>query len=112
MGRLKGITIQLMEKQKTGTDAFGKAIYSEEAVNVDNVLVGQPSSEEVIDTLNLTGKHLAYTLAIPKGDAHIWTDREVRFFGERFRTIGEPVQGIECLIPLSWNKKVKVERYD
>jgi hypothetical protein len=79
---------------------------------VDNVLIGEPTSEDVIDALNLTGKHLAYTLAIPKGDTHTWTDRKVEFFGEVFHTIGEPTQGIEALIPLSWNKKVKVERYE
>jgi hypothetical protein len=36
----------------------------------------------------------------------------VEFFGQRFRTIGFPTQGIEELIPLAWNKKVKVERYE
>ena len=38
-------------------------------------------------------------------------DRKVSFFGETFKTYGEPTQGIEHLIPLAWNKKVKVERY-
>ena len=101
-----------MEKQESGVDGFGRPTYSMVAVNVDNVLVGEPSSEDITDTLNLTGKHLAYTLAIPKGDTHTWTDREVRFFNEKFRTIGSPTQGIEANIPLSWNKKVKVERYE
>jgi hypothetical protein len=36
----------------------------------------------------------------------------VEFFGEKFRTIGAPTQGIEDMIPLSWNKKVKVVRYE
>ena len=112
MSKLSGITIQLVDKRKTGVDAFGRPVYSEVIVDVDNVLVGEPSSEEVIDVLNVTGKHLAYTLAIPKGDTHIWTDREVRFFGERFKTIGKPTQGIDHLIPLEWNKKVKVELYE
>lgn len=101
-----------MDRQKTGVDAFNKPIYEMIAVEVDNVLIGEPSSEDITDTLNLTGKHLAYTLAIPKGDTHTWTDREVRFFGEKFRTIGEPTQGIDSMIPLFWNKKVKVERYE
>ena len=57
------------------------------------------------------GKRLAYVLGIPKGDSNTWTDTEVEFFGEKFKTYGEPTQGIDHLIPLSWNKKVKVERY-
>lgn len=110
-GRISGITIILYDKEQTGVDEFNRPIYTETAVEVENVLVGEPSSQDVIDTKNLTGKVLAYTLAIPKGDAHTWTNRTVEFWGERFRTIGEPTQGIESMIPLSWNRKVKVERY-
>lgn len=109
---MRGVTITLYDKTQTGVDGFGRPVYEDTAVTVDNVLIGEPTSEDVIDTLNLTGKHLAYTLAIPKGDTHTWTDRKVEFFGEVFRTIGEPTQGIDHLIPLSWNKKVKVERYE
>lgn len=109
---MRGVTITLYDKVQTGVDGFGRPVYEDIAVTVDNVLIGEPSSEDVIDTLNLTGKHLAYTLAIPKGDTHTWADRKVEFFGEVFRTIGEPTQGIDHLIPLSWNKKVKVERYE
>ena len=35
----------------------------------------------------------------------------VEFFGQRFRTYGDVTEGIEAMIPLQWNKKVKVERY-
>ena len=109
---MRGVTVTLYDKTQTGVDGFGRPVYEDTAVTVDNVLIGEPTSEDVIDTLNLTGKHLAYTLAIPKGDTHTWTDRKVEFFGETFRTIGEPTQGIDHLIPLVWNKKVKVERYE
>ena len=109
---MTGISIILYDRQLTGHDEFGKAIYSDVPITVDNVLVGEPTDNEVIDTLNLTGKHVAYTLAIPKGDTNTWTDRKVEFFGETFKTIGHPTQGIEHLIPLAWNKKVKVERYE
>lgn len=112
MARIQGVTIQLYEKTESGKDAFNRPIYTETITDVDNVLIGEPSTEDIVDTFNLTGKRLAYTLAIPKGDTHTWTDRKVGFFGEVFRTIGEPTQGIEANIPLSWNKKVKVERYE
>lgn len=109
--KLHGITIILYERTASGVDAFNRPVYVETPVPVENVLVGEPSTQDVVDTLNVTGKQLAYTLAVPKGDNHVWTDRTVEFFGQKFRTIGEPMQGIEDLIPLSWNKKVKVERY-
>lgn len=108
---MRGITITLHNKIQTGTDEFNAPIYQDQDISVENVLVGEPSSEQAALELSMYGKHLAYTLAIPKGDTNDWTDVEVSFFGERFRTYGEPTQGIDELIPLSWNKKVKVERY-
>lgn len=112
MGRLRGISIILYTKNKVGEDEFGAPMYEELPEVVNDVLVGEPEGSDVTDTLNLTGKRLAYTLAIPKGDTHEWRDRKVEFFGRKFRTFGEPVEGIEGMIPLRWNKKVKVERYE
>lgn len=108
---MRGITVLLHVKTESGFDEFGAPIYTDEVIPVDNVLIGEPSSDQAIQDLNLYGKRLAYTLAIPKGDTHIWTDTVVEFFGQTFRTYGELTQGIESLIPLSWNKKVKVEKY-
>ena len=34
---------------------------------------------------------------------------EVEFFGRKWKVIGMPTEGIEGLIPLYWNKKVRVE---
>ena len=85
---LKGIDIILYEKTKTGEDAFHAPIYTETPVTVHNVLVGEPATEDIVNDLQLYGRRLAYTLALPKGDAHD-----------------------ENLIPLCWNKKVKVEKY-
>lgn len=109
---MNGISITLYDKRKTGEDAFGHPVYSETPVTVENVLVGEPTSDEVTDALNLYGKHVAYTLAIPKGDANTWMGRTVEFFGEKFKVIGHPTQGIDHLIPLAWNKKVRVEHYE
>ena len=108
---MRGISITLYDKTQIGIDDFNRPIYEDVPRTIENVLIGEPTTDQVIDELNLSGKRLAYTLAIPKGDTHEWTDREVEFFGEVFRTFGKPTQGIDHLIPLDWNKKVKVERY-
>lgn len=112
MPKIRGITITLYQTEQNGVDPFGRPVMVETAVPVENVLIGEPSTEDIINELNLSGKRLAYTLALPKGDAHNWKDKRVEFFGEVFHTIGEPTQGIEANIPLSWNRKVKVERYE
>ena len=108
---MRGVTITLYDKVQIGIDDFNRPVYEDIPRNIENVLIGEPTTDQVIDELNLSGKRLAYTLAIPKGDTHEWTDRKVEFFGEVFRTFGRPTQGIDHLIPLDWNKKVKVERY-
>jgi len=108
---IKGITITLFDRVQSGLDEFNRPIYREKAVPVKNVLIGEPSTQEIVDERNLSGKVLAYTLAIPKGDTHEWENKRVEFFGEIFEVIGKPTQGLDNLIPLSWNKKVKVSRY-
>ena len=109
---MKGITVVLYEKSQTGVDPFGDPIYEEAPVEVENVLVAPDSTDDITEQLQLYGKHVVYTLGIPKGDTHEWKDKKVRFFGQDFRTFGFPTEGIEGLIPLSWNKKVQVERYE
>lgn len=109
---LKGITVTLISKQQTGTDPFGSPIYSDVEVNVDNVLVAPTSSDDVVNQQSLTGRKAVYTLAIPKGNTHNWENVEVLFFNQRWKTFGIPTEGVDELIPLSWNKKVMVERYE
>lgn len=108
---IHGITILLYEKRQTGTDAFNAPVFEEVPVEVPHVLVGEPSAEEIVNELQLNGKRIAYTLGIPKGDAHDWDNVTVEFFGQKFRTYGGVTQGIADMVPLLWNKKVKVERY-
>lgn len=112
MAMIKGITITLISKQEVGNDPFGAPIYDDVPIEVDNVLVSPTSTDDIINQLDITGKKAVYTLAIPKGDTNVWEDTEVLFFGESWRTFGFVTQGIEHLIPLDWNKKVMVERYD
>ncbi|MGV3011528.1 hypothetical protein [Streptococcus thoraltensis] len=110
--KLKGIPVTLIGKIKTGYDPFGQPIFENKSITVQNVLVAPSSSEDITNQLSLTGKKVVYTLAIPKNDSNNWTDREVIFFGKRWRTVGIPTEGIADMIPLDWNKKVMVERYE
>lgn len=109
---IKGIPVKLSVRTQKGIDGFNRPTYEVSQEVVENVLVGEPSAEDVANELNLSGKRIAYTLAIPKGDTHVWEDTEVEFWGMTFQTVGIPTQGIDDNIPLKWNKKVKVERYE
>lgn len=110
---MRGMTITLYDRVVTGKDAFNKPTYSEIPVSVDNVLIAPSSVVEVLDPNNLNGRRGDYVMAIPKGDTHEWTSgKKVSFLGKDWRIIDMPEEGIEWLIPLSWNKKVRVERYE
>lgn len=110
---MRGITVTLYDRTQTGKDALNKPIYTEVPVTVDNVLVAPSSMVEVLEQISLNGRKGDYVMAIPKGDTHEWTSgKKVSFFGQIWRIIEMPEEGIEWLIPLGWNKKVKVERYE
>lgn len=114
---LKGITVKLYERQQFGKDALNRPVYIETPVEVENVLIGPPSDDEILQTLNLTGKRIVYKLGIPKGDTHQWEDCKVELvppFPEpgMYQAVGPVTAGIESLVPGPWNKQVKVERYE
>jgi hypothetical protein len=111
---MTGITVILLERTQTGTDSFNRPTYTETQIPVANVLVAPvtPGGDEIIDQVDLSGRKASYTLAIPKGDENTWEGNKVIFFGETWQVIGMPTQGIDALIPLKWNKKVKVERIE
>lgn len=111
MTQIKGIAVILMDKVEDGTDGFGKLLFKEKSIEIQNVLVSPTSTDDVTNELNLTGKKVIYDLAIPKGDTHDWINKKVQFFGKTWRTVGVPLEGIEDMIPLDWNKKVTVEYY-
>jgi len=111
---IKGETVTLISKVSSGEDDFGQPVYTEGQIAVNNVLVGSPSSEDVINELNISGKHIEFSLAIPKGDTNTWENTSVLIRGKRYRTIGLPVSYTEHNMPsyFAWNKIIKVERYE
>ena len=107
------MTVTLYDLVRTGTDMLNKPIYTETPTQVDNVLVAPVSSTQQLETFSLTRRLATYQLGIPKGDTHNWkAGKRVSFFGADWRIIGIPTKGIEDLIPLDWNAKVQVERYE
>lgn len=108
---MKGTTVQLVVGTVTSYDPFGNPVETEQLVDVADVLVGQPSTDDITSSIQLYGKRIDYVLGIPKGDENDWTDVTVIIWGERFRTIGYPMTGEQENIPLRWGKNVKVERY-
>lgn len=109
---IKGETVVLKQKTQNGVDQFGKPIYLTTDVEVDNVVIGSPNYDASVAELNLTGKKLAFTLGIPKGDSHNWKDVDVEIRGQLFRTYGFPLTQTVNNVPGPWNTQVKVEAYE
>ena len=112
MSMINGIAVTLYQHTQTGTDGFNNPIYQDIPVTVENVLVYPTEDNDIVDALQLYGKKAVYELCIPKSDTHTWEDCRVDFFGESFRVFGAGKEYIDSNVPLEWNKKYKVERYE
>ena len=112
MTKIKGITVTLVDTVEIEKDPFGHPVFEQKEIEVNNVLVTPTTSDDIINSLELEGKKAVYILGIPKGDTHDWENKEIRFFGQRFKSFGKVTEGIDHLIPLDWNKKVQVEVYE
>ena len=108
---LHGVPVTLYERTQTGKDAFNAPVYTETPTTVENVLVTPTSADAIISDLQLYGKRSVYELCLSKGDAHTWDDCRVDFFGQSFKVFGPVQEYIESMVPLDWNRKVRVERY-
>lgn len=118
MARLKGTTVILYKEVQTGTNPFGAPIIEEVPIQVDNVLVGKPETDDITSSTELYGKKIEYMLGIPKGDTNDWMDKKVSWTDDygivhTVRTFGFPITGIEQNIPpqLPWHMKVRCEAY-
>lgn len=112
MLELKGTEVILYEKSNSDFDPFGNPVITENAIIVSNVLIAPTSADDVVTETQLYGKHSVYTLHIPKGDTHDWGNARIEFFGKIWKSFGDEIEYQEELLPLAWNKKVKVERYE
>lgn len=106
---IHGETVSLQVMTEGEVDAFNIPTWTETWEDVDDVLIGAPTDSEQVSALDLYGERAVYTLGIPKDDEHDWSAGTlVTFFGETWRIFGHGIQGIDDLVPGSWNKKVMV----
>ena len=118
MARLQGTKVTLYTEVQIGTDPMGAPIIEEHPVEVENVLVGEPSTDDITASTQMYGKVIKYMLGIPKGDTHDWVNKKVSWtdaYGvtHTVMTFGFPITGIEANVPsqLPWHMKVRCEAY-
>lgn len=114
---MRGLTVTLYNQIPTGEeDEFGVQIFIETPVNVPDVLVGEPTTDDIATSTALYQKQIRFMLGIPKGDTHDWMDKKVSWTDAYGRTItcktfGFPITGVEANIPTKWHMKVRCEAY-
>ena len=114
---MRGITVTLYETIETGRDAFNNPVYTETPVDVTNVLVGEPSTDDYTSAVAVFGKQIQFMLGIPKGDQHDWVNKKVTWRDaqgniQTVHTFGFPIMGVEANIPGPWHMKVRCEQYE
>lgn len=114
---MRGVTVTLYERTADGVDEFNNPTYTETAVTVDNVLIGEPTTDDITSATDLYGKRLTCVLGIPKGDTHAWKDARIEWTDAAGRThalrsFGVPIMGVEALVPTPWHMKVRCEEIE
>jgi len=115
MNLIKGVPVTLIVRTSGGVDSFNAPIFVDTEVTVSNVLIEPAANDAVVSENDLYGKHLAFVLHIPKGDTHNWKDTLVRLpapWNVTCKTYGDCLIYEPSMVPLDWNKKVKVEIYE
>lgn len=114
---MRGQTVTLWKRTEGEPDAFGNPTYTEEAVTVENVLIGEPTTDDITSSATLYGKQIRFMLGIPKGDPNNWENRKVSWVDSYGRTVttvtfGFPITGVEANIPGPWHMKVRCGDYE
>ena len=114
---MTGVTVTLYKETCVGNDTLNQPVYTETPVAVNNVLVGEPSTDDITNSTALYGKQILFMLGIPKGDTNDWQDKKVSWTDAYGRTItcktfGFPITGVEANIPGPWHMKVRCGAYE
>ncbi len=114
---LHGATVTLYERTKTDrVDAFGAPVYTETPVEVEDILIGEPTADESLTATQVYGKVTRYMLGIPRGDRHDWSDARVTWTTSHGQTVealtfGAMITGVSANIPGKWDAKVRCTDY-
>lgn len=105
-----GETVTVSTPAQAGEDAYGQAVKEWADEDVRNVLVCQPTSDDVASRPE--GDEVTLTLHFPKTYTASLRGCTVTLRGERYTVLGDPVALTEANTPGRWNRAVPVRRVE
>ena len=109
---LNQTTIQIKTRTQTGVDELNRPTYEVIWEDVSGCVVGSPSSEDVENEMNLSGKRIAYEILLPNNDTHTWAGTDVKIQDKPYRVIGDVKESFISFSHIPCNKLISVEAYE
>lgn len=107
-----GETVTVIERTQSGVDDFREPIFTEQRIDVANVLVAPKTTQDLTGSLRAAGDSLRIELHFPKTFTGSLAGVLVEVRGIRYRVDGDPIPYTAENTPLAWWLPVEAERVD
>lgn len=111
MRLVRGTTVTVSRRVRTGTDRYNRATYGTEASEVGDVLP-QPGAATDLDASRPEGVRVAMTFHWPRTDHRSLRGATVTHAGRAYRVIGDPQPYLGENVPGPWDRAVECEAVD
>lgn len=109
---IHGETVKVLRPSIADVDAYNVQIRKWSEEQVDNVLVGSPTPDNVATSADPQGLLVSMSLYFPRTYQGTLRDCKVIVRGTEYRVIGDPIALDGGLTPTSWNMQVNICRDD
>lgn len=109
---MRGETVTVCKRTKTGTDPGGGEIWELTQETVDDVLVADGAQNNSTDSIRPDGIDVACTLHFPRTYTDSLRGAEIVVRGETYTVLGDPLAYRGGISPTRWNRKVECKRGD
>lgn len=111
MRLIKGTSVTVSRRERTGTDRYNSPVYETVEERVDGVLP-QPGGSSDLDASRPEGVRVAMTFHFPKSYAKSLKGCAVAYAGREYRVIGDPQPFLGADTPGEWDRAVECEAVD
>lgn len=111
LGLLPSVTVRVVRRVRSGTDAYGGPLWRDEEEEVPGVLV-TPGSTSDLEASRPEGSTVTMTFHFPKGYGRALKGCSIEYGGGTYRVVGDPRPYIAEGTPGPWGLVVGTEAVD